>query len=242
MNNGTMTKEEAFKGAIPYDFMLTNEETGFFIRYGECASFDIYNKMVKSALKEISDYTGIIPMMTVNEAIPKGTFHYLDRNDRKEALAKKCIDSVEPYLKEAIRQAIEATSYSVPGLFMSVDDNKLSKFNYNFKLSLDLDAGQLSDNIGVAVVAGGNDIPYAMTNLRFEMHNRIKEHLGNLYKNLIKYGFEVVTNIKEKLFYGDRLVLNDPFKDIEKNATEALIENINQGNHEIERRIIDFMV
>lgn len=204
MKDGYVSSEEYFKGAIPYDFLLSDVGIEFHIKRDRpAASFDIYNKMVRSALKEISDYSGIVPMMTINEAIPKGTFHYLGCNDKKEAFAKKCIDSVEPYLKEAVKQAIEATSYSVPGLFISVDDDKLSKFNYNFKLNLDLDADQLSDSIGVDVATVGNDIPFTSLSLKTEMYSNIKKHLEFLYKNLIKYGFEVVANIKKKLNEGD---------------------------------------
>lgn len=165
----------------------------------EETSYPIFNGMIKTCISEIGKHAGINPMYTPF-SIPNNMFYgmFMDAVEIP-VKGKLYIDFInESIMKPAIYNCIMATSYAMPALFISIPNEVLENYDYEWKLDLKYDSlYKFFKDLG-----GIN--PHCT--YEPEAKGAMKEllpYLEKIYKDLIRYGFEVVADIKKKLNEGD---------------------------------------
>lgn len=168
----------------------------------EETSYPIFNGMIKTCISEIGKHAGINPMYTPFN-MPDNMFYGMSIDAVEIPVKGKLyIDFInESIMKSAIYNCIMATSYAMPALFISIPNEVLENYDYEWKLDLKYDDLYkfLRDLGGIRGYLGDNSYPHHIE----EGANELLLYLENIYKNLIRYGFEVVVNIKKKLNEGD---------------------------------------
>lgn len=166
-------------------------------------SYPIFNGMIKTCISEIGKHAGINPMYTPF-SMPDNMFYgmFVDAI-YISAKGKQYIDFInESIMKPAIYNCIMATSYAIPALFASIPNEVLENYNYEWKLDLkynNRDLYKFFEDLGEITPQYDKSYVYHAE----EAMKELLLYLENIYKNLIKYGFEVVAKIKKNLNEGD---------------------------------------